>query len=56
VFVAAGILPSLFQSGSITKLSGDIAIQREDFTFYFPLGWCILISLVLSLLSWFLGK
>lgn len=36
----------------IGKLPGDIRIERENFTFYFPLGTCILISLVLSLLLW----
>jgi DUF2905 family protein len=30
-------------------LPGDIYIQRERFTFYFPLTTCILISLVITL-------
>ncbi|WP_022853197.1 DUF2905 domain-containing protein [Thermodesulfatator atlanticus] len=32
------------------KLPGDIVIKRENFTFYFPLGTCILLSVLLSLL------
>ncbi|MCD6165593.1 DUF2905 domain-containing protein [candidate division KSB1 bacterium] len=32
------------------KLPGDILIQKKNFTFYFPLVTCILLSLVLSLL------
>lgn len=32
------------------KLPGDISIKRENFSFYFPLATCILISLILSLL------
>lgn len=32
------------------KLPGDISIQKKNFTFYFPLVTCILLSLVLSLL------
>lgn len=32
------------------RLPGDIYIKRENFTFYFPLATCILISVVLSLL------
>jgi len=31
------------------SLPGDILIKRENFTFYFPLGTSILISLILSL-------
>ncbi len=34
------------------RLPGDIAIKRENFSFYFPLGTCILISVVLSLIFW----
>lgn len=34
------------------RLPGDIAVERENFRFYFPLATCILISLVLTLLVW----
>lgn len=37
------------------KLPGDIYIKRENFSFYFPLATCALLSLILSLLMWFLG-
>lgn len=31
------------------SLPGDIVIKKENFTFYFPLGTSILISIVLTL-------
>ncbi len=31
------------------QLPGDIHIQRERFSFYFPLTTCLLISLILTL-------
>ncbi len=31
------------------KLPGDIIIRKKNFTFYFPLVTCILISLILTL-------
>ncbi|OHB32925.1 MAG: hypothetical protein A2X84_04885 [Desulfuromonadaceae bacterium GWC2_58_13] len=34
------------------KLPGDIRIQRENFSFYFPLASCLLISALLSLILW----
>jgi len=34
------------------RLPGDIAIERENFRFYFPLTTCILLSLVLTGLLW----
>jgi len=38
------------------KLPGDICIKRPNFTFYFPLATCIVLSIILSLILWFLGK
>ena len=38
------------------KLPGDIVIKRENFTFYFPLATSILISLLLTLILFLLGK
>ncbi len=34
----------------IGRLPGDIAVQRENFSFYFPLTSCIIISIILTLL------
>ncbi|MEI6704208.1 MAG: DUF2905 domain-containing protein [Deltaproteobacteria bacterium] len=34
------------------KLPGDIFIKKENFSFYFPLGLCILLSLILSFVLW----
>lgn len=34
------------------RLPGDLRIERDNFTFYFPLGTSIIISIVLSLLFW----
>ena len=50
---AAGLL--LTFAGKIPligKLPGDLRIERENFSFYFPLGTCLLLSLLLSLLFW----
>lgn len=32
------------------RLPGDIVIKRENYSFYFPLVTCILISVVLSII------
>ncbi|MCB1936709.1 MAG: DUF2905 domain-containing protein [Nitrosomonas sp.] len=34
------------------RLPGDIYIERENFTFYFPLTTGLLISIVLSIFLW----
>jgi len=37
-------------------LPGDIIIERERFTFYFPLATCLIISVVLSLVLYLLRR
>lgn len=34
---------------SLGKLPGDIVIKKENFTLYFPIVTCLLISLILSI-------
>jgi uncharacterized protein HemY len=40
----------------IGRLPGDIYVKRENFTFYFPLTTCVIISIVLSLIFWIFRK
>ncbi len=37
----------------IPRFPGDIFIQKGNVTFYFPIVTCLIISIVLSLISWF---
>lgn len=38
------------------RLPGDIVLKRENFSFYFPLGTCILISIILTLILYLFRK
>ncbi|MBN2429476.1 MAG: DUF2905 domain-containing protein [Deltaproteobacteria bacterium] len=38
------------------KLPGDIRFQRENFSFYFPLVSCLIVSVLISLLLWFFRR
>jgi hypothetical protein len=38
------------------KLPGDILIKKERFTFYFPPATSILISILISLILYLIGK
>ena len=38
------------------RLPGDIFIQRDRFSFYFPLASCLLASLIVSLVLWLAGR
>jgi len=50
VFVLGSKLPF------IGKLPGDIAIEKGNYSFYFPVTTCIIISIILSFILWFLNK
>jgi len=56
VLVATGLLWPFLSKLGLGRLPGDIVIERENFTFYLPLGTSLLISFVLSLIFWLLGR
>lgn len=57
VFLALGALFLVGgKMGWLGRLPGDIRIERESFTLYFPLATCILLSIVLTLLVNFLFR
>lgn len=37
---------------SIGRLPGDIHVEKGNFSFYFPVVTCIIISVLLSVISW----
>ena len=56
VILALGLLWPLLSRLGLGRLPGDIAIQRGNLTFYFPLVTCIVISVVLSAVLWLFNR
>jgi hypothetical protein len=57
VLLAVGLL--LLFAGKLPffgKLPGDVVIQRRNFTFFFPLATSIVLSLLISLILYLIGK
>jgi hypothetical protein len=54
--VAAGLLWPWLARVPWGRLPGDITITRPGFTFHVPLGSCLLVSIVISLLAWWIGR
>lgn len=52
LLVILGLLWPWLQKSGLGRLPGDIAIERENFRFYFPLTTSIIISLALALIFW----
>jgi hypothetical protein len=50
IFTFAGKIPWL------GRLPGDIHIKRDNFTFYFPMATCIILSFFISLIFWLFKK
>lgn len=54
------IIGGLFMLGGkipfIGRLPGDIAIQKKNFSFYFPITTCIILSIIFSLIMWLLSR
>jgi Protein of unknown function (DUF2905) len=38
------------------RLPGDFSVERENFSFFFPLATSIVVSIVISLLIWLFRK
>jgi len=57
VLVAVGfVLLGIQKLPFLGKLPGDILIKRENFTFYFPLTTGIIISVIISIILYLVGK
>ena len=50
------LLASRFPGLRLGRLPGDISVERPGFRLYLPLGTSILLSVVLSLVLWLLGR
>ena len=56
VLIALGLAWPLLSKLGLGRLPGDIRIERDGFTFYFPIVTGLIVSVVLSLILWFFRK
>lgn len=56
VLILAGAVWLLADKLGLGRLPGDIVIERENFRLYLPIGTSILISVLLSLILWLIGR
>lgn len=55
LLVLAGLV-WLAQKLGLRHLPGDLVVVRPGFRFYMPLGWCLVISAALTLISWLVNR
>jgi hypothetical protein len=56
VLVLAGLLWPWLSRLGLGHLPGDIHIERESFSFHFPIVSSIVVSILLSLILWLINK
>jgi hypothetical protein len=56
LIVGLGLLCPWLSRLGLGRLPGDIVVEHENFTLYFPITTGLLLSAVLSLLVWLLGR
>ncbi|HEV8412415.1 MAG TPA: DUF2905 domain-containing protein [Bryobacteraceae bacterium] len=58
VLVALGILMILGERLPIKpgRLPGDIVVRGKNGVFYFPIVTCLVVSVILSLVMWVIGR
>jgi len=59
ILLVVGLLltyTNFFSSLRLGRLPGDISIKRENFSLYFPITTCIVVSVVLTLIVYLLRK
>jgi uncharacterized protein HemY len=56
VLILAGLLWPWLGKLGLGRLPGDVVIERENFRVYLPITTSILISIVLSLVLWWLNR
>jgi hypothetical protein len=56
LLVVAGLAWPLLSKFGLGRLPGDFRIERDDFTFYFPLTSGLIVSALISLVLWLLRK
>lgn len=56
ILLILGLLWPWISKSGLGRLPGDIVIERENYTLYFPITSAILISLFVSLVLWLLRR
>jgi len=56
VLLVAGIAWPWLSRLPFGRLPGDFSVERENFSFFFPLATSIVVSIVISVLIWLFRK
>ncbi|WP_156962184.1 DUF2905 family protein [Candidatus Paracaedibacter symbiosus] len=56
ILIIAGIITLYLGKLDIGRLPGDILLKRGNITFYFPIISCLILSIIISFILWFIRR
>ena len=56
ILIILGLLWPWLQKLGLFRLPGDVTVERENFSFYFPITTMLIISVVISIIIWLLRR
>ena len=56
IFILIGLFLIFFKNFPLFHLPGDIVIEKDNFSFYFPITSSILLSIVFSVVFYLLNR
>ncbi|HXX84845.1 MAG TPA: DUF2905 domain-containing protein [Casimicrobiaceae bacterium] len=56
ILIVVGLAWPLLAKLGLGRLPGDIHVEREEFSFFFPITTGLIISVIVSLILWLLRK
>ena len=56
LFLAGVVFAFVRNLPGLGNLPGDIILRRKNFVFYFPLATSLLLSILVSLILWFINR
>jgi hypothetical protein len=56
IILAVGLMWPTISKLGLGRLPGDVVIERDGFSFYFPITTALIVSGFISLVLWLLGR
>lgn len=56
VLIVAGVVVYLLAKAGVGRLPGDLVLRGDGYSLYVPVVTCIVVSVVLSVVLWLLGR
>ena len=59
IFLVTGLLltfTNIISTLRLGRLPGDFFVKKDNFAFFFPITTCLVVSLILTVISYLLGK